>query len=146
MAIRTYDPKNVIVTLTTASGVSSIIGGFADGVGIKISRKNDMWDVSTGMDGQTSRVRKNDRSGEITLALAQTSPSNDFLSAMSENDTVDGDLATLSIDDAVTGSHYFSTSCWVRKHADTEYGKEISNREWILDTVDMDMSSKGNAE
>ncbi len=146
MAIRTYDPKNVIVTLINAAGVSHVVGGFADGVGVKVSRKNDMWDLSTGMDGDTSRVKKNDKSGEMTITLAQTSPSNDFLSAMAENDTVDGDLATVNITDAVTGSVYTSVSAWVRKHADTEYGKEISNREWILDCVDMTMSSKGNAE
>lgn len=146
MAIRTYDPKNVIVTIVNAAGSSHVVGGFADGVGIKVSRKNDMWDVSTGMDGETSRVKKNDKSGEITLTLAQTSPSNDFISAMAEEDSVNGDLCTITVADAVTLSQYSSVSAWVRKHADTEYGKDISNREWIFDCVSMDMVSKGNAD
>lgn len=140
MAIRTYDPKNVIVTIN-----GTPVTGFADGTGIKVSRLNDMYTTSTGMDGDTSRVKSNDKSGEVTLTLAQTSPSNDLLSDLSNKDEVDADLATVQVADVVTGSIYTSATGWVKKHPDIEFGKDVSNREWIMSCVDIDMTTKGTS-
>lgn len=135
--VRTYDPKQVIVLINSIP-----IGGFADGTSIKVTRSNDMYSKSSGMDGVLSRVKSNDVSGECTLTLAQTSPSNDILSDIA-NSSSDGDVATLSITDVYGTSVYTSAFVWVKKHPDVEFGKDISNREWVFEAADLDMFTGG---
>jgi hypothetical protein len=145
MAVKTYDPKNVIVTVqkivNETAGEALTVTGFADGTGIKVSRKNDMYTMSTGMDGETSRVKSNDKSGEISLTLAQTSPSNDLFRDLSESDTIDSDLIAITISNLADMRKYATVTAWPRKHADIEFGKDVSNREWTFDCVDIDFGS-----
>jgi hypothetical protein len=135
--VRTYDPKQVAVLID-----SKPIGGFADGTSIKVSRSNDMFSKSSGMDGVLSRVKSNDVSGEITLTLAQTSPSNDVLTDFA-NRSADNDVVPITITDLYGTSSYVSAFVWVKKHADVEFSKDISNREWTLEAADLDMFTGG---
>jgi hypothetical protein len=137
--IRTYDPKQIVVLLDSVP-----VGGFADGTSVKVTRSNDMFTKSSGMDGVLSRVKSNDFSGEIVLTLAQTSPSNDVLSSLA-NSSADGDVVPIAIQDAFGTSKYVSGTCWVKKHADVEFGKDISNREWTLEVADLDMFTGGTS-
>ncbi len=79
--VRTYDPKEVIIIVGVAP-----MGGFADGSFITINRINDTFSKVSGTDGVVSRAKSNDKSGEITLTLAQTSPSNDVLTLIAQAD------------------------------------------------------------
>lgn len=135
--IRTYDPKQVVVLVGATP-----IGGFSDGSSVKVSRSNDMFTKSSGMDGVLSRVKSNDVSGEVTLTLAQTSPSNDVLSDYA-NRSADNDTFALSIQDLFGNSLYTSDAAWIKKHADAEFSKDISNREWILECSDLVMFTGG---
>ena len=144
--VRTYDPKQIIVGIVTKDSANATyrITGFADGTAVKVSRSVEAYTKSTGMDGETSRVKNNDRSGEITLTLAQTSPSNDALSAL-EQKTSDGDTAEIHISDLYGRSYYSSTSAWVKKHPDSEFAKGLTNREWTFECADLDMTTAGTA-
>jgi hypothetical protein len=135
--VRTYDPKQVAVLIDSIP-----IGGFADGTSIKVSRSNDMFSKSSGMDGILSRVKSNDVSGEITLTLAQTSPSNDVLTDFA-NRSADNDVVPILIKDLFGTSEYISGFVWVKKHADVEFSKDISNREWTLEAADLSMLTGG---
>lgn len=141
--VKTYDPKQVVVNLSYGLNFATQITGFADGTAIKIVRTAEAYSKTVGMDGDTSRVKNSDRSGECTLTLAQTSPSNDFLTAMA-NATSDGDVGRLTVTDIYSGSEYSSAYVWVKKPADVEYGKSLSNREWVLECADLDMNTKGS--
>ena len=143
MSVKTYDPKQVLVSLTYNKGKSSAnVMGFADGTGIKVMRTADAYSKSVGMDGDTSRVKNPDISGEITLTLAQTSPSNDILSAIA-NSTSDGDIATIAVKDTYGTSHYVSAYVWVKKQAEAEFSKSLTNREWVLECADLAMTTGG---
>ena len=75
MAVRTYDPKQVIITV---GGVP--MSGFSDGTFLEIDRNEPTWNMVVGADGLVTRGKTNNFSGTMTLTLKQSSPSNDVLS------------------------------------------------------------------
>jgi len=140
MALRTFDPSQVSVIFK-----GTPLSGFADGTFISVTRSNDSYSKTVGADGETTRVASRDKSGEITITLAQTSPSNDFLSSQLEADERDNSgSGDFLIKDNSGNTIIESAAAWVRKPADTEFAKEVSNREWVLDADNLLMSVGGN--
>ena len=143
--VRTYDPKAVALIV---GGVP--IGGFADGTFLKVSRSSDSFTKITGVDGVVSRSHIHDRSGECTITLAQTSPSNDILSALYKVDEESnaGVVPILIKDNNPTlgsvGSTFVAAKAWIRKLPDAEYAKEVSNRDWVFDVDDFEIFEGGN--
>ena len=135
--MKTYDPKQISVAVTFNSTKKTyLIGGFADGTSIKVTRSADAYSKSVGMDGDTSRVKNPDTSGEITLTLAQTSVSNDILSTLAGL-TSDGDTASILVKDIYGNSLHSSSYVWAKKQADAEYAKALTNREWVMECADL---------
>src|SRR5512136_789726 len=81
MPVRTFDPKQCLVVI---GGVP--MGGFADGTFVSVERTSDTFTKVSGADGIVSRSKTKDRSGTLTLTLAQTSPSNDVLTGFAVKD------------------------------------------------------------
>lgn len=142
MALRTYDPKKVTVVI---GGVP--MSGFADGTFLSIIRSEDAFTKVTGADGDTSRAKSNNRDGEATLTLLQTSPSNDILTGFAQLDEREnGGVVSFTVKDLSGRSTFVSAFAWIRKLPDSEYGKEISDREWVFELADMDMFVGGNTQ
>lgn len=142
MAVRSYDPKNVLVSI---GGVP--MSGFADGTFLEVSRDENAFTKVTGADGFTSRVKSNNRGGLMTLTLLETSPSNDVLSAYAALDEISGTgIVPVLIKDVSGTSLYFSATGWVQKLPDSTFGKDINNRAWTLDLADVDVFIGGNSE
>jgi len=142
MPVKTYDPKLVVLTV---GGVP--ISGYADGTFIVVERSNDMFSKVSGADGQVSRAKANDRSGTVTVTLAQTSPSNDALQAIAVLDEKSNQgVKPVSCKDISGRSTFFSAFVWIRKVPNAEFGKEITNREWVLDCADLEMNVAGNPD
>ena len=142
MALRTYDPKKVIIVI---GGYP--MGGFADGEFVNVIRSGDAFSKSVGADGDTTRVKSNDKSGEMTLTLSQTSPSNDVLSGISRADELgNAGVVPVKVKDLSGRSEFVSAFAWIRKIADSPNGKEISNIEWVLDLTDVTSFVGGNLE
>lgn len=140
MALSTYDPKKVTVLF---GGVP--IGGFADGVFINISRSNDSFTKHSGADGDLTRVKQNDKSGECVITLAQSSASNDYLTGVAIADELTNDgVLPLLVKDLTGRSTFVSAFAWIKKPADSGFGKSIENREWTLDLSDLQMFVGGN--
>lgn len=138
--VRTYDPKKVVVTV---GGVP--LSGFADGTFITAARENDAFSKVSGADGIVSRAKSNDKSGSITITLAQTSPANDYLSMLAKRDEeTNTGVVPVMVKDFSGRSRYISGFAWVRKQPDGEFGKEISDREWVLDVAHMELFTGGN--
>lgn len=141
MATRTYDPKSVSVII---GGFP--ISGFADGTFINAMRSNDAFTKTTGADGDTTRVKSNDKSGELTITLDQTSLSNDVLTSIALRDELaNAGVVTIRIKDILGASTFVSATGWIRKIPEVEYGKETSTREWVFDMSDFEMFVGGNA-
>lgn len=140
MAVRTYDPKATIIIV---GGFP--ISGFADGTFVKVTRSSDAFAKSVGADGDTTRIKSNDLSGEIIITLSQTSQGNDILSALAVRDELTNTgVVPVSVKDLLGTSTFVSASCWVRKQADAENGKEAATREWVLDVADLAVFVGGN--
>lgn len=135
MSVRTYDPKQVIITV---GGIP--MSGFADGTFLTVDRDDDQWAKVTGADGTSTRVKSNNRSGNMTITLKQSSPSNDVLSGFANVDELtNAGVVPILIKDLSGNSLYFSATGWVKKYPSSEFGKDLANRDWVLDLVDLDV-------
>lgn len=140
MGVRTYSPGAIVMTV---NGVA--MGGFADGTFITVARDEQSFTKVTGADGSVSRSKSNNRSGTITLTLQQTSPSNDVLSALLAQDELDNSgVISVLVKDNSGDSRFFSGTGWVQGMPSVEYGKEIANREWVIEMADMEFNVAGN--
>lgn len=81
MAIRSFDPSQVLVSL---SGFT--LTGLADGSFVSIVRNNDYFVHVPGIRNKHTRKRVRDRSGIIQIRLMQTHPDNEVLSRIVMND------------------------------------------------------------
>jgi hypothetical protein len=140
MAVHTYDAKKVKVIV---GGIP--LSGYADGTFIKIERDNDLFTKVVGADGITSRSKSNDRGGTAVLTLKQTSPSNDILSAFHLTDELtNAGIFPLLVQDMSGRSTFISATAWIKKLPSSEFGKDLGNREWTFDLVDVDIFVGGN--
>lgn len=141
MAVKTFDPKGLVVTY---GGV--VLTGFMDGEAIKVMRDNDSFVKSTGLDGETTRVRQVDRAGSVTLTFQQTADANNVLSAAAiADEATNSGIAPFLIKDLNGTTLLFAAHAWVKKPADATFEKgAVSGREWTLDTGAIDMLVGGN--
>lgn len=128
--VRTYDPKQVIVTFGTV-----IVSGYAEGTFIAIAQNGDSFEKQRGADGGVDRVNKNASDYAVTLTLKQTSLTNDALSVIAALDKASntGKLP-LVVKDINGTSLFFAEQAWIGKEPDPEDGDAISSREWRFDT------------
>ncbi len=129
MYTATYDPKSVIVTFA-----GNIITGFADGTFIKGERNEDAYTNHVGVDGEVTRVKNNNDTGTIALTLKHNSPSNRLFEKYAKNGKVSNINVTDTNFDRDVGVG--GSEAWVKKPASFERGKEVSDREWIIDVAD----------
>ncbi len=140
MTTKTYAPKKVQVIIG-----GNIMSGFADGSFINAEREVDAFTKHVGADGEDSRSQSANRSGEMTLTLAQTSPSSDILSALAVADELAATgIVPIIIKDSGGTTLLFSGEGWVRKMPAVEYSDEVGDREWVFDLATMTFFVGGN--
>lgn len=142
MAVRTFDPKSVIIAI---GGVP--MSGFADGTFLEITADTQQFTKVIGADGYATRVKTNNYGGVMTLTLSQSSPSNDVLSALLTADRVsNAGVVPILIKDLSGTTIIFSASGWIQQFPDVAFGNTINNRAWSFDLAEMDMFIGGNGE
>ena len=142
MSVFTYDPKQVIVTI---GGVP--MSGFSDGTFLEIDRNEPTWNVVVGADGLVTRGKTNNFTGTVTLTLKQSSPSNDVLSGlMAIDEATNRGVFPILVKDLSGNSIYFGGRCWVTQYANSTFGKDISDRQWVLMMDEADMFVGSNSE
>jgi len=135
-----YDPGQVIVTF-----LGTPLHGFADGTYVKIVRNEEAFKLQVGADGEPARVRNRNRSGQVSIILQQSSIRNDVLSAAAALDELAaGGVGALLIKDLNGTTLVNALAAWVRKLPETELGKELGQREWVLETGQLTMFVGGN--
>jgi hypothetical protein len=140
MAIKSFDPAQVSIIF---AGIP--IEGFADGTFITAARDNPSFTKVVGSDGEGARSKSNDTGGSVTVTLMQTSLSNDALSAIMALDEATGDgVGPLLIKDGLGRTLISAESAWLEKPADAEFAREISNREWVIQTDNLQIFDGGN--
>ena len=142
MGVRTYDFKKCKLIL---GGVP--IQGFADGTGIVIERTNDSFSMVSGADGKVSRAKSNDYTGRLTITTKQTSPSNDYLSALLQLDEASNNgVVPMLLQDFGGTTLATASAAWGVKPPNIELAKEITNREWLFDLADLTEHIGSNPE
>ncbi len=140
MAVATFDPKSVIVTI---GGVA--MSGYADGTFLEITADQQQFTKVTGADGYTTRVKSNDYGALMTLTLSQSSPSNDALSGFLALDrATNAGVVPILIKDLSGTTIMFAGTGWIRQFPDVTFANEISNRAWQIDLAEADIFIGGN--
>jgi Protein of unknown function (DUF3277) len=131
-----YDSNSVAISF---SGIP-IISGFAEGELVRIVMKEDAFKEYQGADGGTSRAATHDRRADIEIRLAQTSPTNDALSALHNldiNSKNGAGVGVFEVADLQGTSLHFASKCWIVKSPDAPFDREVKERVWKLVAADM---------
>jgi len=132
MPTKTYNPKRVVFNVA-----SQQITGFSDQDMINVQLDEDLFTKYIGVDATISRTQNPSTTGFFEVSLAQTSPSNTFLSQLAQADRASGDgSATFPValrDESSEGTVLLGTNCWVTAMPDAAFGKEIGSNVWKLD-------------
>ncbi len=140
MSVKTYNPKDVIVTF---KGLP--LSGFADGTFITASRNNQSWNLSVGSDGEGVRAKSNDKSGTVELTLLQSSASNVALAGVMNADELNGSgVGQLEIIDLSGTTLVSAATAWIQQPADIEFAQEKTDRVWTFETDELFMLHGGN--
>ena len=128
--IKTYNPKEVIVTLGT-----HIVTGYADDSFVTIDPNGDGVTKKVGCDGEIVRSISPDDTYIIKISVLQTSDTNAFLQQKLALDRKTGDgMFPVLVKDLKGGMVFSTDAAWPIKAASRGFGKEAGNREWELHT------------
>lgn len=140
MAAKTYDPKLVSVIVG-----GKIMSGFADGSFVVVERNEQAFTLKTGVDGEGTRSKSNNKSGKITITLMSSSKSNDDLSAFALADELNNTGAVpVMVKDNGGRSLHAAETAWVQKIPNDDKAKEANERVWIMETDSVNMFIGGN--
>jgi hypothetical protein len=146
MGIKTYNPKNVTITLVSGLG-AHIVKGYDDGQFINIEYESDAYDHIAGADGEEMRVKKNDRRASCTITLLQSSDTNNYLSNLENLDRVsDSGVAAFLLKDASSGEIVATDSVWIKKRPAYSRDKSKVAMAWVLSMKSPDFNYAGAAE
>lgn len=130
MTIRTYDSKQVVITIG-----SHVVTGYADDTFVSIEENGDGTDHTIGANGEMARSMSQDRTCKVTLTLQQTSPSNDVLSSLVDADRLSGNgLFAVSIADLRGSTVLTDSNSFIAKKAASAFAAKAGTREWAITT------------
>ena len=142
MAILHYSPQDVTVSI---AGMY-LLDGYADGTFVNIVKEVKPFTSMTSMDGNRARVYNKDSGYQVELTLAQSSRSNDILSAI-----YNIDVATqigkfpLFIKDNRGTTTFMALTAWVEDIPNVSFGNSLETRTWVLGCSQASLAVGGNA-
>nr|DAO21569.1 MAG TPA: Protein of unknown function (DUF3277) [Caudoviricetes sp.] len=128
--VLTYDPKKVLVILGGTQ-----ITGFSDDDIITVKPLGDGMTIYVGADGEVGRSVDPNQCFEVTVTLATTSKSNDYLSSLYNQDRANGNaMKPLMIKDLSGSTLFFADQAWPQNFPEAGRGRQIDGVEWTLNT------------
>ena len=139
----TYDPSDVSISV----GGIHTVSGYVDGTFINIVSNTKPVQTQRAMDGTIERLYTKDEGYTVTVTLAQTSVSNNILSAIFNIDAVTRmGKFPLIIKDGQGQSVFFAADAWISKPPDVAFGKDMQSREWQFETAGAALAIAGNGQ
>lgn len=136
---RQYDPGQIILNVNGADTI-----GFAAGTFIEVERAVDAFTTVVGSDGEITRVKSQNRMGTIKCTIQQSSPSNDFFSALANQDEQTSNAAVpILLKDANGTTLVQVKKGWVKKKSNATFADAAENREWTFETGNLDFTIGG---
>lgn len=127
----TYSPSDVSVTF---AGIN--ISGFSDKDVVKIKRESPLYSSRRAMDGTVEVTQQRYSRWSVTISLAQSSPSNDFLFAVqqffAENRVMVMEYLPLIIKDNSGTTFFFAKDVWIEEVPEIAFKDTLETREWAL--------------
>ena len=131
--ITIYDSSEVVIIF---AGLAP--AGFADGEFVTCARNEPSFELTVGADGEATRSKTNNRSGQVTLNLLQGSNANDALSLLANLDenSPNGDgIGPFLLKDNSGRTVISAQNAWIRQRPEVSFGRTAdASREWILET------------
>ena len=124
----TYDPKDVNVVVD-----GDVVVGFGDGTFVQCEKMQDNFTEHIGAQGEVDVAINADDTGEITITVKQTSPSNSKLNKIA-NSKKEVPIEVIDLNDQ--GFKAGGNKAYIRKPAAIERSNEISTREYTFFVAD----------
>ncbi|MNF36754.1 hypothetical protein D3C85_816570 [compost metagenome] len=141
MALHTYSPKDVSITI---AGLHTI-DGYVDGTFVKIIKNTKPFETQVAMDGTRERLYHFDDGYNLELTLAQSSTSNNILSALHNIDIVTRAAKfILMLRDGSGQTTFFSATTWIESIPDVTFSNGMESRVWTLGCSDAALQIAGN--
>lgn len=137
---RQYDPQQIIMNVGGRD-----VSGYAAGTFLEMERNVDAAELVVGADGESTRARKQNRSGLFKITLQQSSPLNDYFSSLANADELALPTAIVSIlvKDSNGTTIGQAKQAWVKKKPATPFSDTVENREWQFETGNLDYTVGG---
>ncbi|WP_301893830.1 phage structural protein [Mitsuokella multacida] len=132
--VLTYNPKKNIIIYGAKE-----LTGFAEDDMITIKPLGDGMQIFSGADGEVARSIDPNSTFEVTVSLATSSKSNDYLSACFNKDRKTGKyMLPLIIKDLSGSTLFFAKQAWIKNFPESKRGRKISNQDWTFNTGQVD--------
>jgi hypothetical protein len=128
--MRFYDWRTV---LTTLNGIP--IDGWAEGDDVfKATRLKEIAELVIGAGGSACASLSADKSGEVTIKLLKTSPTNAFLSKLAASEDSVATFIPVEVQqvDTYRGDKVITTLGFIKKPADMQGGAKAPDVEWTF--------------
>ena len=132
--VLTYNPKKNIIIFGAKQ-----LTGFAEDDMITIKPLGDGMQIFSGADGEVGRSIDPNSTYEVTVSLATSSKSNDYLSNCFNKDRKTGNnMLPLIIKDLSGSTLFFAKQAWIKNFPESKRGRKISNQDWTFNTGQVD--------
>ena len=138
----TYDPRRVEIIYGTKR-----LTGMADDDMVTIEPLGDGAVQYVGADGEVARSMDPNRTYKITVNLASTSKSNDYLSKVYNLDRKTGNgILPLMVKDLSRTTLFSAEAAYIANYPHAKKGREIDGQEWVFNTGNVDDPILGGNE
>lgn len=143
-----YSPEDVVVIISNDK-FSHTMSGFADGTFISYERGVDRATLYTGADLSAGRTLRRNKSGTVTVTLAQYAESNDVLSELArlDEEAHNNDwLFSVTIKDLLGRSVFFAPQAFLGNDPSMTYSTDMETREWTITVVNAQRHIGGSSK
>lgn len=126
---------------------SIIADGPADGAFITIDTNENAKTLYIGTDGSGTTGQVNNNSATITVRLAQSSRTNDLYSAqynLAKRGPAGSGILPAMFRDGSGTTIATAQNMWIQKLPSAEFGREVTEREWVFETDHLEVIVGGN--
>lgn len=145
--LATFAPNDVSIIITQSStGIAHQISGYSEDSIVNIEWTSPRYSLYTGADNTGTRIFNASNSAHITIALQQTSASNDVLSQLFNNDGRNSaGLFSIQVKDSSGRSIYFSDDAYIGVRPNAAFSNSMTHRDWVIQAFNLDGYAGGNA-
>lgn len=145
----TYSAEDVQIVITQEStGLSYRLVGVLEDSLVTVTPSMDRFTPYNGADGTGARIKSGNTSASVVVTLQQTSPSNDILTMLHQNDQQsrrNEGLFSVMIKDASGRSVASARQAYITRLPEMAYTNGMSTREWTIYAFKAEIYVGGNS-